>query len=375
LPTGGPAHETGVREDLMPGSSAEARSASVELIGVTMRYGSARAVDDVTLRVSPGEFVALLGPSGSGKTSILMMVAGFSNPSAGDIRLSGKSILGVPPEHRDIGVVFQNYALFPHLRVRQNISFPLEMARRPSAEIVERGERALRLVGLQGLGERYPHELSGGQQQRVALARALVFEPRLLLMDEPLGALDKNLRQRMQQELRALHRELGTTILFVTHDQEEALALANRVAILHEGRVVQVDEPETLYLEPSSRFVASFVGDCNFLPVAAMVREDNGWRVTVGPYRGLVTGSGPADQAGRLAVRPHVMNLRPADDGDGLPGRIVDAVFLGQLTEYLVEILEGETILVRRISGLSVDSLKAGSDVKVTWAWSTARML
>ena len=307
-----------------------------------------------------------------------MITAGFTDPTSGDIRIDGKSMIGVPPEDRGVGVVFQNYALFPHLRVEQNISFPLEMRKTSREEIVTRVGAALRLVGLEGFGRRYPHELSGGQQQRVALARALVFEPTLLLMDEPLGALDKNLRQQMQQELRELHRDLGTTILFVTHDQEEALALANRIAILHEGKLVQVDKPLNLYREPQSRFVASFMGDCNFLPISQLresrrrlARRHRGL-CRFGSHRGSPWAHGPAI---RLAIRPHFMQLKVPDGGAGLPGRVIDAVFLGQLTEYIVEVPGATKVIIRQISHDGEQFLYPGSDVIVTWSWLAARVL
>jgi len=365
---------------MQPKESARssAGTVSVELVGLTKKYGATIAIDNVSLRIDRGEFVALLGPSGSGKTSVLMIAAGFSDPTSGDIRIDGKSMIGVPPEDRGVGVVFQNYALFPHLRVEQNISFPLEMRKKSKDEIAASVGQALRLVGLEGLGRRYPHELSGGQQQRVALARALVFEPTLLLMDEPLGALDKNLRLQMQQELRALHRDLGTTILFVTHDQDEALALANRVAILHEGKLVQVDRPLNLYREPHSRFVASFMGDCNFLPISELHREDGAWKVRIDGYTGSVPvadSDARSDGPSELAIRPHFMQLDVAGTGGGLAGRVIDAVFLGQITEYVVEVLGGTKVIVRQISRDNAEFLPLGSDVGVTWSWPAARVL
>ncbi|MGE3701993.1 MAG: ABC transporter ATP-binding protein [Hyphomicrobiaceae bacterium] len=220
---------------------------------------------DLDLDVRSGEFLTLLGPSGSGKTTCLMMLAGFEAPTSGEIRILGKSVTSLPPHRRDIGVVFQNYALFPHLTVADNIAFPLSVRKRPSAEIAERVARALDIVKLAGFGGRRPSQLSGGQQQRVALARALIFEPQLILLDEPLGALDKQLREEMQYELKRLHRAVGITMIYVTHDQAEAMTMSDRVAVFHAGRIQQLTDPRTLYDEPANAFVARFVGENNRL--------------------------------------------------------------------------------------------------------------
>ena len=233
--------------------------------GLTKRYGSFTAVEDVSLAVEQGEFLTLLGPSGSGKTTILMCIAGFVAPSAGAILLDGRDITALPPEKRDFGMVFQGYALFPHMSVAENVAFPLRVRRMGQAEREAKVRAALDLVQLAQFGERLPRQLSGGQQQRVALARALVFDPALLLLDEPLSALDKKLRAELQEELRALHRRVGRTFVNVTHDQEEALALSDRVAILNHGKLVQQGAPAELYERPRTRFVADFLGKSNFL--------------------------------------------------------------------------------------------------------------
>jgi spermidine/putrescine ABC transporter ATP-binding subunit len=358
--------------------SLSGKASGIQLVELTRTYGSFGAVNGVNLDVAQGEFIALLGPSGSGKTTILMMVAGFTAPSSGDVRIGGRSIVGIPPEDREIGVVFQNYALFPHLRVEHNVSFPLEMRRLPRAEIAAAVAQALDLVGLAGLGQRYPHELSGGQQQRVALARALVFRPALLLMDEPLGALDKHLRQQMQLELRSLHRDLKTTILYVTHDQQEALALADRIAIMHQGRLVQVDSPGMLYREPGNRFVASFMGDCNFLPISRADRNGDSWEIDIAGYRGCVPGRPGQAAPGadhKLAVRPHLAQLRPQAGGDGLPAKVVDIVFMGETIEYVVRLLGDEKFIVREMCGAHDATIAPGTGVTVTWSWPDARLL
>jgi putative spermidine/putrescine transport system ATP-binding protein len=353
-------------------------SSSVNLINLTKKYGSTGAVDDVNLTIDQGEFVALLGPSGSGKTTILMMVAGFIDPTSGDVRMGDRSIIGVPPEDRGIGVVFQNYALFPHLRIEQNVSFPLEMRNTPRREISTRVGKVLELVGLKGLGRRYPHELSGGQQQRVALARALIFEPALLLMDEPLGALDKQLRQQMQHELRGLHHELGATILYVTHDQQEALTLADRVAIMRHGKLIQVDKPQTLYSEPRDQFVAGFMGDCNFLTISDAQRIGNTWHIGILGYVGQVPTSLDVDVSTvspKLAIRPHQAKVRKHDTEDGLSGRVVDTVFLGETVEYSVGIASGERIIVRQVSDSTEPCFSPDESVRITWSWQAARIL
>lgn len=247
------------------------KGGSVTLRGLNKSYGPVIAVDDVSLEIQSGEFVALLGASGSGKSTILMMIASFETPSGGQILLDGQSITDLPPHRRDIGMVFQRYALFPHMTVAENIAYPLRRRGADRTTIEAEVARALRMVSLDTFGSRFPAQLSGGQQQRVALARSLVFRPRVLLMDESLGALDRKLRQQMQMEIKLLHRALGATILFVTHDQEEALSMADRIAVLSDGKLIQAGTPSELYRTPGSALVAGFIGETNFLP-AEIVR-------------------------------------------------------------------------------------------------------
>src|SRR5262245_30972385 len=255
-------------------ASGAPRGASVSLADLAKKYDRTNAVDGVSLDIRSGEFLTLLGPSGSGKTTTLMMIAGFETPSAGDIAIDGTSVVAMPPYRRNIGMVFQNYALFPHLAVEDNIGFPLKQRGMAKAARTKLVAEALELVRLPGYGGRYPRQLSGGQQQRVALARAIVFKPRLLLMDEPLGALDKQLRESLQLEMRRLHADLGITFIYVTHDQEEALTMSDRVAVMNEGLVAQIGTPEDLYDRPCDRFVASFIGESNFLPAVVRGEED-----------------------------------------------------------------------------------------------------
>ncbi|RDJ25559.1 ABC transporter ATP-binding protein [Bosea caraganae] len=245
------------------GQPALAGAISVE--NLTKTYGNAVAIRDVSLAIGSGQFVTLLGPSGSGKTTVLMSIAGFVSPTAGEIRLNGEPINHLPPDRREFGMVFQGYALFPHLTVAQNVAFPLRVRHRPRTEIEDSVRRALEMVQLERFADRLPRQLSGGQQQRAALARALVFEPSVVLLDEPLSALDKNLRHDLQAELKDLHSRVGLTFIYVTHDQQEALAMSDEIAILSEGRLVQMGTPETLYERPATRFVAGFLGQSNFI--------------------------------------------------------------------------------------------------------------
>jgi putative spermidine/putrescine transport system ATP-binding protein len=291
---------------------------------------TAPAVDELSLAIQAGEFLTLLGPSGSGKTTTLMLLAGFEQPSAGEIRLDGQPIQRLPPHRRGMGVVFQSYSLFPHLTVAQNVAFPLSVRKVAAAETAARVAAALDTVRLPHLAGRKPQQLSGGQQQRVALARALVFEPRVVLMDEPLSALDKKLREEMQLEIRRLHRELGVTMVFVTHDQSEAMTLSDRVAVFNQGRIEQLATPQALYDSPANAFVAGFVGDNNTLP--GHVDGDGHLRLPDG--RGLHArgiGTLGAGAAAQLCVRPERLHL--SDGGAGhanrLPATVLDAIHQG----------------------------------------------
>ena len=287
------------------------------------------AVDDLSLQVQAGEFLTLLGPSGSGKTTTLMLLAGFEVPSAGHIRLDGRPIESLPPHQRGMGVVFQSYSLFPHMTVAQNVGFPLQVRKLPAADIQAKVAAALATVRLGHLAERKPSQLSGGQQQRVALARALVFQPRVVLMDEPLSALDKKLREEMRLEIRRLHRELGVTMVFVTHDQQEAMTLSDRVAVFNHGRIEQLASPQQLYDAPVNAFVAGFVGDNNQLAGASQGRDafelTDGSRLQARPASPLAAGA-----AATLCIRPEHLRLARADDHHNrLPATLLDAIHLG----------------------------------------------
>ena len=326
--------------------------ADLEFRHVSKHFGDVRAVDDVSFRVRRGEFLSLLGPSGCGKTTSLRMIAGFERPTAGEIFLDGRAVGDTPPYRRNVNTVFQHYALFPHKSVFDNVAFGLRMKRLAPAAIAAGVERMLALVELPGVGRRFPHQLSGGQQQRVALARALINEPTVLLLDEPLGALDLKVRRRMQQELKRIHREVGVTFVYVTHDQEEALTMSDRIAVMNHGRVEQLDTPAAIYERPATRFVASFIGLTNLFPGAVEARE--GARVIVRLDAGLrVRAEAPAGtEPGTkvdVAVRPEKIQMtldKPVAAANALAGTVVDFVYQGAVTEYQVAPPSGSPVRV-----------------------------
>lgn len=336
-------------------------STSVEVRDLSRRYGNTvHALRGASLAVEPGEFVTLLGPSGSGKSTILKLLAGFDQPTEGDILIDGRSVLDLPPHRRDIGMVFQNYALFPHLSVAENVAFPLRVRRQPEPEIMRRVGIVLEMTRLEPFRDRLPHELSGGQQQRVALARAIVFDPKILLMDEPLAALDRHLREQMKGEIKRIQQKLGMTVLFVTHDQDEALALSDRIGVMRDGRLEQIATPEDLYRRPRNRFVAGFVGDANILPCE--FRDGAAWLFgrAIMP---AATGSGPRE--GWLMIRPEQIEIAPADRLDGFPGQVTAAAFLGEATRYNIQV--GPAALVARQPSRGAAPLAAGSAVSIRW--------
>jgi putative spermidine/putrescine transport system ATP-binding protein len=336
---------------------------------LTKTYGAVTAVDGVSLAVAEGEFLSLLGPSGCGKTTTLRMIAGFVAPTAGTIALDGQPITSLPPYRRGMGVVFQNYALFPHLNVFDNVVFGLQMARVPKAEATKRVERALALVRLEGYGKRRIRELSGGQQQRVALARALVIEPTVLLLDEPLSNLDAKLREELRREIREIQRELGITSLFVTHDQVEALTMSDRIAVLNAGRVEQVGTPEDVYERPASRFVADFIGRANFLPAKVLGRDGSQTLLAIGNAgQAPVAQSLPGGRAVSLMLRPHRVRLDHADGEGFLRGRVAGITYLGDLIQYEID-LDGARLIAEQASeGAGAVRFTSGDEVRVGWA-------
>ena len=342
----------------------------LELSGVRKSYGSFVAVESVDLALHAEEFLTFLGPSGSGKTTMLMMVAGLQQPDAGSIRLSGQPVERLPPYRRDIGMVFQHYALFPHMSVRRNVAFPLEMRRVPRAEIERQVADALQLVGLGEFGDRLPRQLSGGQQQRVALARAMVYRPALLLMDEPLGALDKKLREQMQREIKRVQRERRISVLYVTHDQEEALTMSDRIAVFNRGRVEQIGTPTELYEQPASRFVADFLGETNFFP-GRVVRSD-GRRCQVDIAGGRFEASAPRPVTeGKpvvVAVRPERLKLTPAASERGLAGVLTEIVYLGNARRAVVRLADGrDCFSLHHAKEADAISIAPGEDVTLSW--------
>ena len=350
--------------------------ALLEIRNVTRRFGSLVAVDRVSLAIEAGEFFTLLGPSGCGKTTLLRMVAGFDEPDEGQLLLDGKSLAGIPSERRPVHTVFQSYALFPHMTVAGNIAFPLEMAGRPREEIDRRVKEALALVHLEDKPESFPHELSGGQKQRVALARGLVNKPRLLLLDEPLGALDAKLREEMQVELINLQREVGVTFVFVTHAQYEALALSHRIAVMNDGRVEQLDTPDRLYTAPANRFVAGFIGKINLFDVEVVeaahahftLRAAGLGDFAAAPVEGVRTGD-----RGAFALRPELVRI--AGHAESLElrnrfrGEVKDLLYVGETTLYKVRLEGGmvmEALLPNAAPGRA-KLYKVGDPVALAW--------
>ena len=309
--------------------------AKLAIEGITKQFGDVRALNSFSLEVADGEFITLLGPSGCGKSTALRCVAGFEQPEQGRVRFGDRDVSNLPPEQRDVGMVFQNYALFPHLTVRQNLAFGLEMRRIAPAEVDRRVKQVIEKVQLGGREARYPRELSGGQQQRVALARALVIEPLLLLLDEPLANLDAILRDEMRVFIRSLQREVGITALYVTHDQAEAMVMSDRVVVMFDGRIAQIGAPEAIYHRPRSKQVANFIGRSNFVPVTVQRRVDPGRFEVASPF-GTLTVGGASDQGRELLLRPESIRLRaPTLDAPRLM-IVRERYFHGATIEYLV---------------------------------------
>lgn len=342
---------------------------ALSLQGVTHRYGAVTAVDNVSLDVPAGEFFALVGPSGSGKTTLLMLIAGFENPQSGSVLIDGRDVGAVLPQDRNIGVVFQNYALFPHMTVEDNVGFPLQMRKVSKAERKQRIAAALDLVRLSNKARMFPAQLSGGQQQRVALARALVFGPPILLLDEPLGALDRALREEMQIELKRIQQELRITVITVTHDQVEAMSLADRIAVMNDGALQQVDTPQRMYASPSTPFIARFVGECCFI------------RGTGGPDTRHVEIAGSpvplaapvaVGEAIELALRPEVVRLSTAPE-NSVPGVVTGAIYFGPLWRIMVKLTDGQT-LVASIPGVA-QPFVVDDPVYVSWDATEAVVL
>jgi spermidine/putrescine ABC transporter ATP-binding subunit len=351
-------------------STLNIRGARLEVRELVKTFASTRVVDDLSFSVEAGGLLTLLGPSGSGKTTTLRMIAGFEAPTRGHILVGGEDVGDRPPHRRNIGVVFQQYALFPHLTVFQNVAYPLEMRRVPKREIGGRVAGALELVRLTGLESRYPKQLSGGQQQRVALARAIVFEPPLLLMDEPLGALDKRLRELMQVEVRHLQRQLGITTVSVTHDQVEALLMSDVVAVLDGGRLQQLGPPLEVYRRPANRFVADFIGESNLL---AGTVERTGDEAVFTSQKGLrvrVPASGPASGPAYLVVRPEYLRLGDAPSearGNRYRAEVLELLYVGDLVKYRLLVDERDELSAKALASSPGVAWKVGQQLTVSW--------
>jgi putative spermidine/putrescine transport system ATP-binding protein len=362
---------------VLPAADADRTGARLELLALTKHYGAVVAVDAVDLVVEPGEFITLLGPSGSGKTTIMLMIAGFVAPTSGQIQVDGADIARVPPEQRNIGMVFQSYALFPHMTVFDNIAFPLRMRRWPKADIAAAVRDALGIVRLEGFAARYPRQLSGGQQQRVALSRALVYRPPVLLMDEPLGALDKKLREELQLEIKHIQSQLGLTVVYVTHDQDEALTMSDRIAVMNLGEILQIGRPEALYQRPVSRFVADFLGESNFLTGTIVATEDGRDVVeTSSKLRFVVPhadGARPGDRI-ECALRPERVALAGANGqvDNAFPATVVERIYIGELTKLRVALPSGELLTLSQQNRLGAGEVEAGQAVTVGWKHSDA---
>ncbi len=358
--------------------------ALLEIRNVTRRFGDFVAVDGVSLSIEAGEFFCLLGPSGCGKTTLLRMIAGFDAPDGGAIWIDGADMTGIPPEGRNVHTVFQSYALFPHMTVADNIAFPLKMARMPPERIRATVEEALEDVSLTGMAERYPNELSGGQRQRVAVARALVTRPQLLLLDEPLAALDAKLKERMQLELITLQKEVGIAFVYVTHDQQEALALSHRIAVMNKGRVEQLDEPSKIYGFPKNRFVADFIGTCNILDAEVLRAESGRLKLRIaglGEVEAADGASVPVGATGALALRPEQVaisrSIAPDPGQNRFTGKVFDFLYLGDVTVYVVELPNGsriEAMLPNSAPGRA-KFFEAGDAVDIGWRVDAGRFL
>ncbi|MEO8858260.1 MAG: ABC transporter ATP-binding protein [Burkholderiaceae bacterium] len=363
-----------------PGTQrAERPACDIEVAGLGKNYGAEQVLHDVDFTLRDGEFLTLLGPSGSGKTTTLNIIAGFVDPDYGDVRVAGKSLLPLPPRERNLGIVFQNYALFPHLTVASNVEFGLRMRKMPAPDRARLSKRMLERVGLAEFAGRVPSQLSGGQQQRVALARALVIDPTALLLDEPLGALDRRLRQQVGIELKSIQRETGVSVLHVTHDQEEAMVMSDRLAVMRAGRIEQIDTPTNVYKYPRTRFVADFLGEANLLPVT--VECNDGQQATViyaNGSRGMVNvaAAGGAGSAGTVCVRPERLRLAPQRNGAAncIEGCFVGHLHLGASLRCVIEALDRELVvtLPDQAGFIAPDP---GASVCLIWSATDAQLL
>jgi putative spermidine/putrescine transport system ATP-binding protein len=353
----------------------------VQISGIRKQYNQLVALHDTDLTVPAGEFLTLLGPSGSGKTTLLNLISGMTSATRGRIAINGRDVTDLPAEKRGIGMVFQNYALMPHMTVFDNIAFPLQIRKVSRAEIKRRVTEVLELVRLPQVADRKPSELSGGQQQRIAIARCIVYKPDLILMDEPLGALDKKLREQMQLEIRRIHRELGITMLYVTHDQEEALNMSDRIMLMNSGRVEQLGTPSELYFEPKTQFAADFIGASTLLAATvleagqpAVLELDGGHTCRVS-----VSGNVSAGTKGKLMLRPESLRMVATDavstDQNALLGTLTNTLVTGGTSNHYITLADGATVVVQELTNLETSQLAPGKEVSVVWPPKTGRFL
>jgi len=342
--------------------------------------GEVLVVKDLNVDIPKGEFLTMLGPSGSGKTTTLMMLAGFETPTGGEIYLDGEAINKIPPYKRGIGMVFQNYALFPHMTVHENLAFPLEVRKLNKSDVEDKVKKALDMVELGAFGNRMPLQLSGGQQQRVALARALVFEPRLVLMDEPLGALDKKLREQMQYEIKHIHEQIGITVVYVTHDQNEALTMSNRIAVFNDGKIQQISSPNILYEKPENAFVAQFIGENN--QIKGKVKSINGAMCVVKTEKGeeiksLKVNVNAVGDASTVSLRPERVEINSSDSSfeNSFDAKVKELIYLGDHIRTRVEVCGNDQFIVKVPNSYKGANLKEGTSVKLSWKASDSRAL
>lgn len=368
----------------MSNVSRDTGAPAIRLNSVTKRFGGVLAVDNVSLEIEEGEFFSLLGPSGCGKTTTLRMLAGFETPDEGSVYLRGKDVTLVQPNKRATNMVFQNYELFPHMTVSNNVAYGLKLKKVPKREITRRVDEMLEVVGVGGLGKRAADQLSGGQQQRVALARALINRPAVLLLDEPLSALDVKLRKRMQLELKSIQETLGTTFVYVTHDQEEALLMSDRVGIMNHGVLLQVATPRTIYEQPADDFVADFVGTLNEITIRIENLDAGRGLVTSGDRERIwidAPGGMSIGQTVRLAVRPEALKITHQDRWDGATdlsyarGTVSDVIYLGPFTQFLIESERLGRVVSQQVSDAGAAAIQPGMQVVVSWRPDAAFML
>lgn len=359
-------------------NASSAAPAMVELQGVSKRYGEVEALQRVDLSIAKGEFVTLLGPSGSGKSTLLNLIAGMITPSSGRVVIDGRDATALPTNQRGLGMVFQNYALMPHMTVFENIAFPLQVRRIPKTEIRRKVTEVLELIQLGHVANRRPRELSGGQQQRISLARCIVYNPALILMDEPLGALDKKLREQMQLEIKRLHAELGITMLYVTHDQDEALTMSDRIVLMNGGRIEQQGAPDALYFKPETVFSAEFIGSSNLIPGTLEPGTDGA--LALRTALGLFPVPAPdhpvkAGEKAVLLVRPENMALTDNTDTASVAGRIEDSILLGGVARHFVRCADGTSVIVQELNQPGRNSAQRGEDVRAGWLPAHGRLL